>query len=93
MSASSIAAPSWTFSNESDRDVGERARCEIEFEVPYDLGPGVFMYYKLTNLCVALCSGLMVVTKITDDTCRAWTPISSRERPAQRENSRSLRSL
>ncbi|KIR90390.1 transcription regulator [Cryptococcus deuterogattii CBS 10090] len=48
-SRSSIAAPTWTFSNDSSRPVGETARCEIEFEVPYDLGPGLFLYYKLTN--------------------------------------------
>ncbi|WVO24916.1 uncharacterized protein IAS62_006296 [Cryptococcus decagattii] len=48
-SRSSIAAPTWTFSNDSSRAVGETARCEIEFEVPYDLGPGLFLYYKLTN--------------------------------------------
>ncbi|KIR58545.1 transcription regulator [Cryptococcus bacillisporus CA1873] len=48
-SKSSIAAPTWTFSNDSSRAVGETARCEIEFEVPYDLGPGLFLYYKLTN--------------------------------------------
>lgn len=55
----------------SSRAVGEEAQCQIEFEVPYDLGkfrcqmtvlvltknrafsniigPGVFLYYKLTN--------------------------------------------
>ncbi|WWD18682.1 hypothetical protein CI109_103136 [Kwoniella shandongensis] len=46
---SAIAAPTWSFSNDSSRPVGQQARCEIEFEVPYDLGPGVFLYYKLTN--------------------------------------------
>ncbi|ORX37203.1 ligand-effect modulator 3 family [Kockovaella imperatae] len=49
VSSSSITAPTWSFSNDSSRAVGERARCEIEFEVPYDLGKGVFLYYKLTN--------------------------------------------
>ena len=49
VSEGSIAAPTWSFTNDSSRAVGQRARCEIEFEVPYDLGPGVFMYYKLTN--------------------------------------------
>nr|XP_019003996.1 transcription regulator [Kwoniella mangroviensis CBS 8507]OCF67457.1 transcription regulator [Kwoniella mangroviensis CBS 8507] len=46
---SSISAPTWSFSNDSSRSVGQEARCEIEFEVPYNLGPGVFLYYKLTN--------------------------------------------
>ncbi|WWC62818.1 uncharacterized protein I303_105416 [Kwoniella dejecticola CBS 10117] len=46
---SSISAPTWSFSNDSTRKVGQEARCEIEFEVPYNLGPGVFLYYKLTN--------------------------------------------
>ncbi|WVR06543.1 hypothetical protein IAU60_003574 [Kwoniella sp. DSM 27419] len=48
-SKSSITAPTWTFSNDSSRSVGQEARCEIEFEIPYDIGPGVFLYYKLTN--------------------------------------------
>ncbi|KAL7420700.1 alkylphosphocholine resistance protein lem3 [Cryptotrichosporon argae] len=47
--ASSVSAPTWSFSNDSTRSVGEEARCLIQFEVPYDLGPGVFLYYKLTN--------------------------------------------
>ncbi|WVW84925.1 hypothetical protein I302_106961 [Kwoniella bestiolae CBS 10118] len=46
---SSISAPTWSFSNDSSRPVGQEARCEIEFEIPYNLGPGVFLYYKLTN--------------------------------------------
>ncbi|WVF69033.1 hypothetical protein IAT40_003807 [Kwoniella sp. CBS 6097] len=46
---SSISSPTWSFSNDSSRGVGQEARCEIEFEVPYNLGPGVFLYYKLTN--------------------------------------------
>ncbi|ORY30577.1 ligand-effect modulator 3 family [Naematelia encephala] len=46
---SAIASPTWSFSNDSSRAVGEEAQCEIEFEVPYALGPGVFLYYKLTN--------------------------------------------
>ncbi|KAK8858787.1 hypothetical protein IAR55_003017 [Kwoniella newhampshirensis] len=49
ISASSISAPTWSFSNDTSRSIGEQARCEIEFEAPYDLGPGVFLYYKLTN--------------------------------------------
>jgi hypothetical protein len=37
-SVSSIPAPRWTFNNDSSRPVGEEAQCQIEFEVPYDLG-------------------------------------------------------
>jgi hypothetical protein len=48
-SASAISPPTWTFSNDSSREVGQRAQCTIDFEVPYSLGPGVFLYYKLTN--------------------------------------------
>jgi hypothetical protein len=59
-SASSISSPTWRFSNVSTRAVGQQAMCEIQFNVPYDLGklmigcqltsgPGVFLYYKLTN--------------------------------------------
>lgn len=47
--ASSIAAPKWSFSNDSTRPLGERAQCRIQFDVPYDLGPGVFFYYRLTS--------------------------------------------
>ncbi|KAI9634744.1 transcription regulator [Dioszegia hungarica] len=49
ISASSINAPSWRFSNVSSRPLGQRAQCEIQFNVPYNLGPGVFLYYRLTN--------------------------------------------
>jgi hypothetical protein len=44
-----LTVPKWSFSNDSSRAVGERAQCRIQFEVPYDLGPGVFLYYKLTG--------------------------------------------
>lgn len=47
--ASDIPAPKWSFSNDSSRPLGERAQCRIQFDVPYDLGPGVFFYYRLTN--------------------------------------------
>ncbi|GMK54001.1 hypothetical protein CspeluHIS016_0105870 [Cutaneotrichosporon spelunceum] len=49
VSKSSISTPKWAFTNNSSADVGKRAQCRIQFDVPYDLGPGVFMYYKLTN--------------------------------------------
>jgi hypothetical protein len=38
MSSSSVNAPTWSFSNESSREVGQRAQCVIDFQVPYDLG-------------------------------------------------------
>ena len=38
VSASSIAAPTWTFSNQTSRPIGKQAVCEIQFEVPYNLG-------------------------------------------------------
>lgn len=47
--ASAIAAPQWTFSNDSTRAYDQQAQCRIRFNVPYDLGRGVFLYYKLTN--------------------------------------------
>ncbi|KAL1413115.1 alkylphosphocholine resistance protein lem3 [Vanrija albida] len=47
--ASGIVAPKWSFSNDSTRPIGEEAQCRIQFDVPYDLGKGVFLYYKLTN--------------------------------------------
>ncbi|WOO76799.1 aminophospholipid translocase regulatory protein CDC50 [Vanrija pseudolonga] len=47
--SSAIAAPQWTFSNDSTRPYDQQAQCRIRFNVPYDLGRGVFLYYKLTN--------------------------------------------
>jgi len=41
--------PQWIFSNDSSRPIGQRAQCQIDFQVPYNLGPHVFLYYKLTN--------------------------------------------
>lgn len=49
MKASSIAAPQWSFTNDTSGPVGRKGRCVIRFDVPYDLGPGVFLYYQLTN--------------------------------------------
>ncbi|EIW67719.1 hypothetical protein TREMEDRAFT_40353 [Tremella mesenterica DSM 1558] len=49
VSKSDIPVPQWSFSNDSSRGVGEQAQCQINFQVPYDLGPGVFLYYRLTN--------------------------------------------
>jgi hypothetical protein len=33
-----VTPPTWTFSNVSSRQVGQQAMCEIQFNVPYDLG-------------------------------------------------------
>lgn len=54
-SKSSIAAPTWTFSNDSSRAVGKTARCEIEFEVPYDLGMPLLRrrLERKLNLCTS----------------------------------------
>lgn len=41
--------PTWSFTNDSSRAVGEEAQCVVRFDVPYDLNPGVFLYYRLTN--------------------------------------------
>ncbi|CAD6570597.1 MAG: hypothetical protein TREMPRED_005916 [Tremellales sp. Tagirdzhanova-0007] len=49
VSKTSITAPTWVFSNDSSRMPGQQAQCEITFDLPYDLSPGVFLYYKLTN--------------------------------------------
>jgi len=48
-SGTSLNPPTWTFSNDSTRPVGEQAVCTVNFDVPYDLDPSVFLYYKLTN--------------------------------------------
>ncbi|KAI5451371.1 alkylphosphocholine resistance protein lem3 [Naganishia albida] len=42
-------APQWSFSNDSGRAIGQQAQCTITFDVPYDLDPSVFLYYRLTN--------------------------------------------
>ncbi|KAG7529556.1 hypothetical protein FFLO_05572 [Filobasidium floriforme] len=48
-SGASYTAPTWSFTNDSSRAIGERAQCVVRFQVPYDLDPSVFLYYKLTN--------------------------------------------
>jgi hypothetical protein len=37
-SGASHTAPTWSFTNDSSRAVGERAQCVVRFQVPYDLG-------------------------------------------------------
>ncbi len=36
-SSTGINHPTWSFSNDSSRPVGEQAICNITFDVPYDL--------------------------------------------------------
>jgi hypothetical protein len=37
-SGASYNAPTWSFTNDSSRAIGERAQCVVRFQVPYDLG-------------------------------------------------------
>ncbi|EAU88419.1 transcription regulator [Coprinopsis cinerea okayama7 len=46
------SAPRYAFINNtgtSDVDVSEELQCVVEFDIPADLQPSVFFYYKLTN--------------------------------------------
>lgn len=46
----SFAPPSWQyFPDPANADVSLRERCTLQFSLPTDLQPPVFMYYKLTN--------------------------------------------
>jgi len=43
-------APTWQFTNDSTAaNVSMRAQCQIRFNLPADLQPPVFLYYKLTS--------------------------------------------
>ncbi|KAI0075468.1 Lem3/Cdc50 [Panus rudis PR-1116 ss-1] len=45
-----FTTPQYAFVNNSDNsDVSQRQQCHIRFDVPIDLDPPVFLYYKLTN--------------------------------------------
>ncbi|CED85237.1 Cell cycle control protein [Phaffia rhodozyma] len=48
-SSTSISNPQWSYTNSTTGNVWERQVCTLEFDVPYDLDPSVFLYYKLTN--------------------------------------------
>lgn len=41
--------PQWSFTNNTSNPPATQAQCTIRFNVPADLQPPVFLYYKLTN--------------------------------------------
>jgi hypothetical protein len=41
--------PQWSFTNITSNPPATQAQCTIRFNVPADLRPSVFLYYKLTN--------------------------------------------
>lgn len=41
--------PQWSFTNNTSNSPATQAQCTIRFDVPADLQPPVFLYYKLTN--------------------------------------------
>ncbi|KAG8904710.1 hypothetical protein FRB99_001296 [Tulasnella sp. 403] len=45
----SFNPPQYSFTNSSTAPVGQQATCTIRFDVPADLKPPVFVYYKLTS--------------------------------------------
>lgn len=62
-SSSSVNPPNWSFSNDSSRPVGERAQCEIEFQVPYDIGESMLAPQTgMLNLCARTWSILVLQT-------------------------------
>lgn len=48
-----IAAPRYAFldntNNSTVTDISDKKQCLLEFQIPADLQPSVFLYYKLTN--------------------------------------------
>lgn len=45
----SHTTPQWSFTNNTSNPPETQAQCTIRFNVPADLHPPVFLYYKLTN--------------------------------------------
>lgn len=46
----SLSTPQWSYyTNESNANPSERRGCTIRYDVPGDMQPGVFMYYKLNR--------------------------------------------
>jgi hypothetical protein len=42
--------PQWKYSlNESETDADEQGQCQIQFQVPNDMGPALFLMYKIEN--------------------------------------------
>ncbi|KAG8937105.1 hypothetical protein FRC02_006305 [Tulasnella sp. 418] len=48
-SGASYNPPTYTFSQQADAPIGQKSACTIRFDLPADLQPPVFVYYKLTN--------------------------------------------
>ncbi|SCZ89548.1 BZ3500_MvSof-1268-A1-R1_Chr1-1g01250 [Microbotryum saponariae] len=41
--------PTWQFTHDETRPVGQRSLCRLQFSLPVELTRPVFMYYKMTN--------------------------------------------
>lgn len=48
-SGASHTVPQWSFTNNTSSPPAQQAQCTIRFNVPADLQPPVFLYYKLTS--------------------------------------------
>jgi len=48
-SGAQYSPPQWEFAAAPSGAEGQQGVCTIQFDVPADMGPSVFMYYKLTN--------------------------------------------
>ncbi|KAG9028860.1 hypothetical protein FRB95_006022 [Tulasnella sp. JGI-2019a] len=48
-SGKSYNPPQYSFTNNTSGTVGQTAACTIRFDIPADLQPPVFVYYKLSN--------------------------------------------
>ncbi|KAJ6606611.1 cell cycle control protein [Mycena vulgaris] len=48
-----VAPPTWVFVDNTDNNtvtnVSDKKQCIIEFTIPADIDPSIFLYYKLTN--------------------------------------------
>lgn len=42
--------PKWKYVlNETEQDIAEQGTCQIQFQVPNDIGPAVYMFYRVEN--------------------------------------------
>ena len=48
-SSASFTRPKYAFINNGTSSEGVQGQCLVQFDVPYDLGPSVLLYYRLTN--------------------------------------------
>jgi len=48
-SSKSFNAPQWSFTSDTSAPVGQQQNCTIRFDIPADLKPSVFLYYKLSS--------------------------------------------